>query len=92
MGERNPLELVETPAMLDAETETMDAGTIAGLIATYRELEHDPPSQRHRDGVVRGGTPGDRCGALYGPQTRRTARVAVADVDLLERRLSVRQQ
>ena len=37
----NPLDLVEKPAADEPETETIDAGTIADLIASYRVLEAD---------------------------------------------------
>jgi integrase len=89
--QENPLDLVETPAMSDAETETMDAAVIAHLIAAYRELEAVPPDDTEaawfaaaRRMTVVALSTGLRRGELLG--------LRWMDVDLLERRLSVRQQ
>jgi integrase len=87
----NPLDLVETPAMPDAETETIDAATIADLIAAYRELEADPPDDTEaawfavaRRMTVVALSTGLRRGERLGLRWQ--------DVDFLERRVSVRQQ
>jgi integrase len=89
--QENPLDLVETPAMPDAETETIDAAAIADLIGAYRELEADPPEDTEaawfaaaRRMTVVALSTGLRRGEMLG--------LRWMDVDLLERRLSVRQQ
>ena len=89
--QENPLELVEAPAMPDADTETIDAAVIAHLIGAYRELEAGPPENTEaewfaaaRRMTVVALSTGLRRGELLG--------LAWRDVDFLERRLSVRQQ
>lgn len=89
--QENPLDLVETPAMPDAEMETIDASVIADLIGAYRELEQDPPDETEaawfaaaRRMTVVALSTGLRRGELLG--------LRWMDVDLLERRLNVRQQ
>ena len=71
----NPLDLVEKPAAGRAETETIDAATIADLIAAYRVLEADCEDDERFWFEAR--PQDDGRGALYGPQARRTARAAV---------------
>ena len=71
----NPLDLVDKPTAGEGETETVDAAAIADLLAAYRVLEAG--RRRRRAVLVRGGSPDDRRGALYGPEARRTARVEV---------------
>ena len=86
----NPLDLVEKPAADEPETETIDAGTIADLIASYRVLEADCEADdrfwfegARRMTVVALST-GLRRGELLGLRWQ--------DVDLLDRRLTVAQQ
>ena len=86
----NPLDLVDKPPAGDGETETVDAATIADLIAAYLVLEADAdPEERfwfeagRRMTVVALST-GLRRGELLGLRWK--------DVDLLERAVSVRQQ
>jgi integrase len=86
----NPMELVEKPAMADAETETIDASTIADLLAAYRILEADADDEERfwfaaaRRMTVVALSTGLRRGELLGLRWK--------DVDFLERRLHVRQQ
>ena len=72
----NPLDLVDKPAAGQADTETMNAATIAELVAAYRVLEARR-GRRNETVLVRGRAQDDRCGALHGPETRRTARPAL---------------
>jgi integrase len=86
----NPLELVEKPATQDAETETIDAAVIADLFGAYRTLEADADESERfwfeaaRRMTVVALSTGLRRGELLGLRWQ--------DVDLLERRVSVRQQ
>jgi integrase len=86
----NPLDLVEKPAVGDTETETIDAATIADLIAAYRVLEADAEDDERfwfeaaRRMTVVALSTGLRRGELLGLRWQ--------DVDLLERRLTVAQQ
>jgi integrase len=86
----NPIDLVDKPAVGDADTETMDAAAVADVLAAYRELEADAdPDERfwyttaRRMTVVALST-GLRRGELLGLRWQ--------DVAFLERRLSVVQQ
>lgn len=82
----NPMELVEKPAMPDADTETIDAAMIGELVTAYRLLEKDADESERfwfeaaRRMTVVGLSTGLRRGELLGLRWR--------DVDLLERRLS----
>jgi integrase len=88
--QENPLELVEKPALPDRETETIDASTIAELLAAYRLLEAETAADERfwfeagRRMTVVALSTGLRRGELLGLRWR--------DVDLLERRLTVSQQ
>ena len=88
--QENPLELVEKPPLGDGETETVDATTIADLIAAYRVLEADTETEERfwyesaRRMTVVALSTGLRRGELLGLRWQ--------DVQLLERRLSVVQQ
>ena len=82
----NPLDLVEKPAAGRPETETIDAGTIADLIAAYRVLEADAEADERfwfegaRRMTVVALSTGLRRGELLGLRWQ--------DVDLLDRRLT----
>jgi integrase len=86
----NPLELVEPPAMPDHETETLTAAEIAAVLKAYRTLEAaakdaEKPwwaAARHMTTVAL--STGLRRGEMLGLRWQ--------DVELLERRLHVRQQ
>jgi integrase len=86
----NPLDLVEKSAAGDGETQTVDAATIAELLAAYRVLEADADAEERfwfeaaRRMTVVALSTGLRRGELLGLRWR--------DVDLLERAVSVRQQ
>jgi integrase len=86
----NPLDLVEKPAPGDGDTETIDSGTIAGLLSAYRLLEAEADDEeRFWFGAARRMTvvalsTGLRRGELLGLRWK--------DVNLLERAVSVRQQ
>ena len=80
----NPLDLVDKPAAGQADTETMDAATIADLLAAYRVLEADADDEERfwfeaaRRMTVVALSTGLRRGELLGLRWK--------DVDLLERR------
>ena len=85
----NPLELVEPPAMPDAETETLAQADVAALLRAYRELEVRSEGEEpywyaaaRRMTTVALST-GLRRGELLGLRWE--------DVELLDRRLHVRQ-
>ena len=86
----NPLDLVDKPPAGDGDTETVDAATIADLIAAYRTLEADAQDDERfwfesaRRMTVVALSTGLRRGELLGLRWQ--------DVQLLERRLSVMQQ
>jgi len=86
----NPLDLVDKPAAGEGDTETVDSGTITELLAAYRLLERDAEEEERfwfeagRRMTVVALSTGLRRGELLGLRWQ--------DVDLLERRLSVRQQ
>jgi integrase len=85
----NPLELVERPAIPDAETETLDADSVSAVLKAYRELEARADDEdRYWYAAARRMTTialstGLRRGELLGLRWQ--------DVELLERRLHVRQ-
>jgi integrase len=85
----NPLELVDPPPMPDADTETLSAAQVASVLKAYRELERgaeeaDVPwyAAARRMTTVALST-GLRRGELLGLRWQ--------DVELLDRRLHVRQ-
>jgi Phage integrase family len=88
--QENPLELVDKPPAGEGETETVDAGTIAELLAAYRLLEADADEsdrfwlEAARRMTVVALSTGLRRGELLGLRWK--------DVDLLERAVTVRQQ
>jgi len=86
----NPLDLVDKPAAGEGDTETVDSGTITELLAAYRLLERDAEEEERvwfeagRRMTVVALSTGLRRGELLGLRWQ--------NVDLLERRLIVRQQ
>lgn len=85
----NPLELVDPPPLLDADTETLTAADVASVLKAYRELEHTADdAERPWYAAARRMTTvalstGLRRGELLGLRWQ--------DVELLDRRLHVRQ-
>lgn len=85
----NPLDLVDRPTMLDLETEPLDAASVAAVLRAYRELEvRAVDEDRHWYASARRMTTialstGLRRGELLGLRWQ--------DVELLDRRLHVRQ-
>jgi integrase len=85
----NPLELVESPAMPDTETETLAPDEVTALLAAWQRLERAAEKpERHwyatgRRMTVLALSTGLRRGELLG--------LRWMDVELLERHLSVRQ-
>ncbi len=87
--DENPLELVDPPPMDDADTETLSAADVASVLKAYRELEHGS----------------EEADAAWYAAARRMTTVALStglrrgellglrwmDVELLDRRLHVRQ-
>ena len=79
----NPLDLVDKPASGESETETVDAATIADLVAAYRVLERDAEDDERfwfeaaRRMTIVALSTGLRRGELLG--------LRWTDVDLLER-------
>lgn len=88
MGE-NPLELVDPPSLGDTDTETLDASDVAAVLKAYRELEARVEGEdRYWYAAARRMTTvalatGLRRGELLGLRWQ--------DVELLDRRLQVRQ-
>ena len=88
--QENPLELVEPPPLPDADTETLPQDAVARLLTAYRELEAETVegerfwvAAARRMAIVALST-GLRRGELLG--------LRWMDVELLERKLHVRQQ
>ncbi len=85
----NPLELVDPPSLSDQETETLSAGDVAAVLRAYRELEaRAEDGDRYWYAAARRMTTvalstGLRRGELLGLRWQ--------DVELLDRRLHVRQ-
>ncbi len=85
----NPLELVEPPSMPDAETETLAQADVAAVLRAYRELEARAEADKRfwyaagRRMTTVALSTGLRRGELLGLRWQ--------DVELLERRLHVRQ-